>query len=108
MAFLSSKSGIFPLSMLPTNIPGSDPINSCPSSPRSKFPIVACPNPATRVKGTACAISVPTNLGVANRGYKKNRVTVPKAPAPIEVRVTTDPSKTPIATVSAFWVLLSE
>jgi hypothetical protein len=86
--------------MLPINIPGSDPINNCPNNPKSKFPIEACPKPATKVNGTA--ISVPTSFGVANSGYKKNKVTVPNAPAPIEVKVTVAPSNTPIATVKTF------
>jgi hypothetical protein len=53
MAFLRNKSGTFPLSILPIKIPGRDPINNCPNNTKSKFPIEACPIPATRVKGTA-------------------------------------------------------
>lgn len=107
IAFLSNKSGTLPLSILPIKIPGSEPINNWVNKVKSKFPIEAWPNPATKVNGTACAISVPTNLGVGNNGYKKNKVTVPKAPAPIEVSVTVAPNKTPIATVKRFCVLLS-
>ncbi|KAI1693001.1 hypothetical protein Ddc_23232 [Ditylenchus destructor] len=81
---------------------GNDPINKNPNKCQSIFPMLACPNPATRVSGTACAISVPTNRRVARNGYRINNATVPSAPAPMDVSATMVPRTAPVTTVSAF------
>jgi hypothetical protein len=52
IAFLRNKSGTFPLNILQYKFQ-EDPINNCPNSSKSKFPMDACPKPATRVNGTA-------------------------------------------------------
>ncbi|MNH35823.1 hypothetical protein D3C79_965480 [compost metagenome] len=64
------------------------------------LPMPAWPRPATRVSGTAWAISVPTRRRVTRNGYSRNSATVPSAPAPMEVRVTMTPSTTPVSTVN--------
>src|SRR6267143_1381781 len=64
----SSRSGIFWLSALPSQMPGSEPIRRAASSFQSTTPAAACPRPATSVSGTAWAMSVPTMRATASPG----------------------------------------
>src|SRR5882762_5262938 len=64
----SSRSGIFWLSALPSQMPGSEPMRRAPSSFQSTAPAAACPSPATSVSGTAWAMSVPTMRATARPG----------------------------------------
>src|SRR5882762_169225 len=64
----SSRSGIFWLSALPSQMPGSEPMRRAPSSFQSTAPAAACPSPATSVSGTAWAMSVPTIRATARLG----------------------------------------
>jgi hypothetical protein len=86
IAFLRNKSGTFPLNILQYKFQ-EDPINNCPNSSKSKFPW-------THVLNQPLELMVQHEqfqfqlIESCQRGYKKNNVTVPKAPAPIEVRVT--------------------
>src|SRR2546423_1281605 len=64
----SSRSGIFWLSALPSQMPGRDPASRAPSSCQSTAPAAACPRPATSVSGTAWAMSVPTMRATARLG----------------------------------------
>src|SRR6267378_1455325 len=64
----SSRSGIFWLSALPSQMPGSEPMRRAPSSFQSTAPAAACPSPATSVSGTAWAMSVPTIRATARPG----------------------------------------
>src|SRR5574343_1624456 len=95
-------SGILALKWLPTHIPGTEPSNKLPSNCTSKLPKLKWPKPATAVNGIACAKSVPTTFKVLIRGYKNNKATVPKAPAPTEDKVTSTPRTAPVNTVAIF------
>src|SRR3989454_661266 len=64
----SSRSGIFWLSALPSQMPGSEPMRRAPSSFQSTAPAAAWPSPATSVSGTAWAMSVPTIRATARLG----------------------------------------
>src|SRR5258706_9007109 len=64
----SSRSGIFWLSALPSQMPGSEPMRRAPSNFQSTAPAAACPSPATSVSGTAWAMSVPTIRATARPG----------------------------------------
>src|SRR5512146_659634 len=82
-------------------MPGTEPSSRLPSSTKSTVPSAMCPNPATAVSGTAWAITVPTTLTAAMRGYRNSNATVPSTPAPIEEMVTSAPTTTPVTMVAA-------
>jgi hypothetical protein len=81
-------------------IPGNDPANSDRSACGSSEPMAPWPMPATRVRGTACAISEPTIRAIGIRGYRRKRAVTQIAPAPTDEKVTRMPSTAPIAIVS--------
>ena len=95
------RSGMSRVSLAPIQMPGIEPISRAPSSDQSTWPSEAWPMPATRVSGTAWAMSVPTTRCDSSRGYSSMISVAPMAPAPIELSDTSTPSTRPHSRVSA-------
>ena len=75
---------------------GRDPTNKLTSKTKSTFPRRnRWLKPAIRVKGTACAISVPITCNGGNFGYSTNNNAAQNAPAPTEESVTKTPKTIP-------------
>ena len=54
-----ARSGARGAIRLPSTIPGNEPTSSEASKETSTVPTARCPSPASKVSGTACAMSLP-------------------------------------------------
>ena len=61
------RSGASELACAPIRIPGMEPISRVASSAQLTLPKSRCPMPASKVRGIACTMSVPTKVAAVSR-----------------------------------------